>query len=172
MLLHSLEIRNYRSLEHVKLDGLERFNVLIGRNNSGKSAVFGAPSYLASVVFQPPGMHRSAPNAAVLTDHDPQRSLEFDLTFAPLDRDRARFVELLESVGYAADRREELIASQLLRQVTHSFRSPRGQPTALRLTETRMTAEDGGWATIMAEDTSPGALGRQTVAGIGSRANT
>jgi len=36
MLLHSLEIKNYRSLEHVTLNDLQQFNVLIGRNNAGK----------------------------------------------------------------------------------------------------------------------------------------
>ena len=42
MFLESLEITNYRSLEHVKLDHLQKFNVLIGRNNAGKSSVFNA----------------------------------------------------------------------------------------------------------------------------------
>src|SRR6266702_7711358 len=42
MWLYCLEVKNYRSLEDVKLDHLQQFNVLIGQNNAGKSAVFGA----------------------------------------------------------------------------------------------------------------------------------
>jgi AAA15 family ATPase/GTPase len=41
MFLDALEVKNYRSLEDVKLDSFDRFNVLIGRNNTGKSSVIG-----------------------------------------------------------------------------------------------------------------------------------
>jgi AAA15 family ATPase/GTPase len=69
MLLYTIEIKNYRSLEHVKLDNLQHFNVLIGRNNAGKSSVFLALSQLGLVLqgqFLPP---------EVLTDRDPGRAL-------------------------------------------------------------------------------------------------
>jgi AAA15 family ATPase/GTPase len=49
MFLRSIEIQNYRSLEQVRLDNLQQFNVLIGRNNAGKSSVFEAISWLATI---------------------------------------------------------------------------------------------------------------------------
>ena len=42
MFLHSLAVKNYRSLEEVRLEELGYFNVLIGRNNAGKSSIFKA----------------------------------------------------------------------------------------------------------------------------------
>ena len=48
MHLRLLEIKNFRSLEHVELDRFDQFNVLIGRNNSGKSAFFGALHHTAA----------------------------------------------------------------------------------------------------------------------------
>ncbi len=45
-----MTIKNYRSLEDVTLDKLDHFNVLIGRNNSSKSSVFGALQLVNSVV--------------------------------------------------------------------------------------------------------------------------
>jgi putative ATP-dependent endonuclease of the OLD family len=42
MQLESLEIENFRSIEHVRLPSLGRLNVLIGKNNSGKSNTLSA----------------------------------------------------------------------------------------------------------------------------------
>ncbi len=50
MLLRTLEIQNYRSLESAALGDLSQFNVLIGRNNSGKSAIFGGLSLLGKSI--------------------------------------------------------------------------------------------------------------------------
>lgn len=170
MLLRSLEIRNYRSLEHMRLEGLSEFNVLIGRNNAGKSAILNALIYLASTVFQAPGLNRSAPDVGVLTDHDPTRDLAFDLTFALREEDREQFVDLLIQAGHAVDRRPDLLKSQLLRQVAFSFSSPPGQPTELRLDEGKALTEDGHWVTVMAHDESASSpFVSDTVVGITSR---
>jgi AAA15 family ATPase/GTPase len=64
MFLRSLTIKNYRSLENVKLPDLGRFSVLIGRTNSGKSSVFGALEFLSSLLFPRPSL-----------SHDPNRVL-------------------------------------------------------------------------------------------------
>ena len=39
MLMESFEVRNFRSLKHLKLEKLARVNVLVGQNNSGKTSV-------------------------------------------------------------------------------------------------------------------------------------
>src|SRR5262249_11022825 len=55
MFLPTVEIRNYLSIEHAVLDGLDRLNILIGKNSAGKSAVFGALWFLGRVMHgQPP----------------------------------------------------------------------------------------------------------------------
>ena len=62
MYLRSIEVRDFRSLEHVKLDRLGQFNVLIGRNNSGKSAIFGALAFLnGSIHSSLTGSERALP---------------------------------------------------------------------------------------------------------------
>ncbi|MBR3529677.1 MAG: AAA family ATPase [Bacteroidales bacterium] len=38
----SIDIRNFRSVDHLKMDDLSRINVLVGQNNSGKSTVLEA----------------------------------------------------------------------------------------------------------------------------------
>jgi len=52
MKLTSLEIQNYRSLEHVKLENLSQFNVLFGRNNAGKSSISAVVSLLSKYISQ------------------------------------------------------------------------------------------------------------------------
>ena len=42
MRLKSLTIRNYRSLRNIKIDQFSDFNILVGRNNAGKSSVLNA----------------------------------------------------------------------------------------------------------------------------------
>lgn len=39
MLMDSFEVENFRSLKHLKLEKLARVNVLVGKNNSGKTSV-------------------------------------------------------------------------------------------------------------------------------------
>ncbi len=42
MLMESFEVENFRSLKHLKLEKLARVNVLVGKNNSGKTSVLEA----------------------------------------------------------------------------------------------------------------------------------
>ena len=39
MLMESFEVENFRSLKHLKLEKLARVNLLVGKNNSGKTSV-------------------------------------------------------------------------------------------------------------------------------------
>ena len=39
MLMDSFEVENFRSLKHLKLEKLARVNLLVGKNNSGKTSV-------------------------------------------------------------------------------------------------------------------------------------
>ncbi len=105
MLLHTIEIQNYRSLEHVKLDNLQHFNVLIGRNNAGKSSVFLALQQLGQV-FQ-----RSSFPPEVLTDRNPSRSLEIQLTFKPRSQEREVFIDLLIAAGPRYSSRLRMIST-------------------------------------------------------------
>ena len=93
MRLRSLRVQNFRSLEDVSLNGLDQFNVLIGRNNAGKSSVFGAISFVAAHVFGrgvPP-----FPAETLLTDRSPSRQLSIDMTFEVENQERAAFLRLV-----------------------------------------------------------------------------
>ncbi|MGI0029386.1 MAG: AAA family ATPase, partial [Nitrososphaera sp.] len=142
MYLRSLEIKNYRSLEHVQLGKLGRFNVLIGRNNSGKSAVFGAVTLLNNVI-----RGASVDWETVLTDKDKTRSLEMRLLFETRPEDREEFIDVLGGAGHARER-AVLINSALLRQIEFLFKAPRGLPQNLHLRQTRVLGEDNRWAVV------------------------
>ncbi len=49
-MLNSLEIRNYRNLKHLKIDTLGRVNLIVGKNNTGKSSVLEAVSIFGSKI--------------------------------------------------------------------------------------------------------------------------
>lgn len=144
MFLHSLEVKNYRSLEHIKLEGLSRFNVLIGRNNSGKSTVFSALAFLNK---------RLVLNAAsedqrrVLTDLDLSKALELCLVFEPNDLERAQFCEIVNHSG-TEERLDQLLKSRFLREIEFYFSAPAGAPDNLHLHRTSILTEDGQWATV------------------------
>jgi predicted ATPase len=147
--LRSLTIKHYRSLENVQLDKLDHFNVLIGRNNSGKSSVFGALQFL----------YRSLKGGVsdwerVLTDLELNRSLEMTLTFAPRQQDREEFIDLVSTTEAQTGRRAEMLNSPLLRQIEYSFKAPTGQPHLLHLRHTKVLAENNIWA-IMQQMTGP-----------------
>src|SRR5258708_19892998 len=143
MLLHTLEIKNYRSLEHVKLDNLQHFNVLIGRNNAGKSSVFLALQQLGQVlrgqILFPP---------EVLTDRDSNRALEIHLTFKPNNQERETFIDLLIAAGFNSTHREEVLQSQFFRMVKFLFRSVAVNPGLIHLRETQLLTQDAACLTI------------------------
>ena len=49
MLMESFEVENFRSLKHLKLEKLARVNLLVGKNNSGKTSVLEAFFALFSI---------------------------------------------------------------------------------------------------------------------------
>ncbi len=142
MLLHSLEISNYRSLEHIKLDNLQQFNVLIGRNNAGKSSVF-QTLYELNNIYANRGI-----SADVLTRHDNTRALEINFTFKPNQQEREEFAEILIATGFAAQRRTAVLESPFLRMIRFSFKSMAGNPSVMHLREMSILAEDGRWAVV------------------------
>jgi len=142
MLLYTIEIKNYRSLEHIKLDKLQHFNVLIGRNNAGKSSVFLALSQLGQIL-----QGQSMP-PEVLTDRDQRRSVEIDVTFKPTSQEREALIDLLIAAGFNSNHREKIADSPFFRMVQFSFRSVAGIPHLLHLRETKLLAQDSMWATI------------------------
>lgn len=144
MYLRSIEIKNYRSLEDIKIESLGKFNVLIGRNNAGKSSVFGALAFLTGVIW---GENVGAPDT-VLTDKDTQRALYIRLVFEPNVKDREEFVDLLISAGHQENRRVTLLKSSLLGQIEFQFKSAVSAPQFLHLREIKIQTEDNKWAVV------------------------
>src|SRR6059058_2290155 len=113
MLLTSLSIKNYQSLEDVTLDGLSQFNVLIGRNNAGKSSVFAALGFLNNVT-----KNSGNPDPPrTLFNRDPSRRLQVELIFQLSEADRREFLGLIlrnQSFGPL----DTLLATPFARQLT------------------------------------------------------
>ena len=143
MLLRSLEIKNYRSLESVKLDNLTHFNVLIGRNNSGKSSIFGALALLNSSLRGQYGEWDT-----VLTGMEASRSLELTLVFSIRPQEREEFFKMVWPDQQEENLREQARNSPLFRQIEYLFRSPPGKPNLLHLRQTRVMAGTGQWVPI------------------------
>ena len=52
-MLNSIQIRNYRILSELDVDGLSRINLIAGRNNSGKTSLLEAIFLLSSGAGNP-----------------------------------------------------------------------------------------------------------------------
>lgn len=143
MFLSSINVKNYRSLEQVRLHGLSRFNVLIGRNNAGKSSVFGALAHLGATLRNEP-----RDPSTMLTAMEWHRSLAIDLTFKPLQPEREELVSLLSDAGHGEGRREVLLDGAFAREIAFSFATSPHRPDLLHLRQTRLRGEDGRWSVI------------------------
>jgi energy-coupling factor transporter ATP-binding protein EcfA2 len=143
MFLRSLAIKNYRSLEHVQLEKLGGFNVLIGRNNSGKSSIFGALALLNKALVH----EESDTTHTVLTDQDRNRRLEIHLVFEPGPQEREEFIDSLRGEA-PQGRREAMLASRLLSKVEYSFTTLPGSPASVYLREMKLLAEDNNWTVV------------------------
>lgn len=144
MLLNHLEIKNFRSLEDVSLQKLDRLNIIIGRNSSGKSAVFGALAFLNAIVH---GQSSHDPKT-ILTGHDQSRSLQMKLRFQLSPAQRRSLINGIWNMKEALPRRDKAYDSAFFRQVEYAFQSSLGSPHQLHLSELRAMAEDGLWAKI------------------------
>lgn len=142
MIIRSVAIENFRSLESVKLEGLGQMNVLIGRNNAGKSAVFGALQYVQSIL-----VGEALDWAGLPTARDTTRSIQSEITFELEAQERhamiAFFVDNLES-----DRAIALNRSPFLRRLTYVMASAPSHPGIVHLTEIRLLTEDNCWVPI------------------------
>lgn len=142
MLLRGLAIKNYRSLEDVELESVGQINVLIGRNNTGKSAVFGALQLLGQFLTEDT---RDEEWERVLYRLDASRALEMQITFEPDFEQREQFLRL---IGGSAHPPVTTRDTPLFRRVTYSFGSPAGNPQYLHLRETKILAVDSRWSTV------------------------
>jgi hypothetical protein len=140
MLLEALSIRNYRSLEDVSLEGFQKFNVLIGRNNCGKSSVFGALSLLGSFIWG-----QGVDWESVLTDKNKQLPLEIGLVFSLSPPDREDLISKVCSHKHWKQRINDVESSSFCRKISYLFRSPPGHPSLLHLREVKCLAEDNSW---------------------------
>ena len=138
MYLRRLEIRNFRSLEHAQFGDLKDFNVLVGRNNSGKSAVFLALRHLAQIVR---GQAVEARN--VLTANELTRRLEWHFRFDLHGAERTKFISLL-CEGTESLLAQALLASHLVSWIEYKFGCPPGQPTLAHLREIRIASHREG----------------------------
>jgi predicted ATP-dependent endonuclease of OLD family len=145
MFLRSLEIENYRSLEHVELNRLGDFNVLIGRNNAGKSSVFGALLLLNEAI-----KGRGFDWEFILTSRDTERAFRLRLLFDLRPQDRNSLLEMFET-DLSEKRRRELDSSPFARQVEFSFQGGPNFGGMIQSSGLRLIGEDGKWATVMGE---------------------
>ena len=142
MLLHSIEIKNYRSLEHIKLDSFQQFNVLIGRNNAGKSAIFQALEDLNKALYHGQRIPQEA-----LTGRDAKRSFEINLVFELRSKEREEFIHMFVP-SLSEERRTKVLESNFLRQMRFAFKTVSADSSLLHLPETQLLDEDGNWLTI------------------------
>jgi putative ATP-dependent endonuclease of the OLD family len=149
VLLSSVEINNFRSLEHVNIKRLTEFNVFTGHNNVGKSSILRALQYLADRVFYQRPIRSDAEETLNLTIHDRNRELRYRLEFKPSAEDRQRFVQGLIEAGYPEPLAPRVLDSPFLRQVAYQFQATAGRPWDLHLSEVYTQAQDGNWARVL-----------------------
>jgi putative ATP-dependent endonuclease of OLD family len=99
MHLASVEIKNFRSLKHVRLDFCSGLNVIVGRNNTGKTNLFHAIRHAIGpagargegIRLDLDDFYRSSRGA------EPETVIEITLVFSDLSDDqRAQFFEIVE----------------------------------------------------------------------------
>lgn len=120
MHLQDLHIENLRSLEKASLERLGQLNVLIGPNNSGKSAIVGAVEYLSKVIRA-----ESVDTSTLQTARDPRRNIRLRLRFKLNKADRSRILARLaeQAGGAAGDRAKAVEATPLLRLIEYHIES-------------------------------------------------
>jgi hypothetical protein len=105
MRIQRLEIRNYKSLRHVTLDEIRGLNIVIGRNNSGKSNLLDALRFF----FNKDGQGWADENSTtgvprhLWFNYNPTEPIEISVSFRPpvLEAVRSMVTEIAESPALA-----------------------------------------------------------------------
>jgi predicted ATP-dependent endonuclease of OLD family len=141
--LLEMEVENFKSLEKVRYEGFQDFNVFIGRNNAGKSTTLDGLEVLAQTV------RNQVPSnfvwAEVMTHRESTRQLAFALTFTTSESERG---ELYRQCALDDSRRFALEKTPFARLIRYEFRAPTAQPALLHLRRTSLKTEDGGWGVV------------------------
>jgi predicted ATPase len=148
MKLTRFSVKNFRSLESVELTGLSQFNVLIGKNNSGKSSCFAAIRFLSDVIH---GGAIWSWGDNILSKFSNHQSWEIELEFEVHPKDRQNIIPLLAREADV----DEWLQSGCLRGVQFKFRSSPLDPKIVYPKETRVRGRKGSW---MLYQTSPATL--------------
>src|SRR2546426_56158 len=143
MLLVELDIENFKSLEKVSLKGLQQLNVLIGPNNSGKSAILGALDYLRKVVAG-----QQMDTTGLVIGGDNRKQIRIRLRIRLGDEERNRIISNLTENANKEPRRLPITESPFLRMIEYHFESVRGNPQIAHVIQTSTLAEDGKWVVI------------------------
>jgi predicted ATPase len=149
LILRAVEIQGYRSLHQVRLDRLGQINVLVGRNNTGKTAVFSALEVLADTTKG----NAASDWSRLLTNHDLSTDFGVRLSVELVREERTEFIDLCVEAG-ASQRRDELLGSPFMRKLEFTLSKHPGQADVF-LSETRALAEDSKWATIQIQTAEP-----------------
>lgn len=150
MILREIEIKNFMSLEHVTLKGLDRMNLLIGRNNVGKSAVLRAMEHLSKAVNgQPLGTRLDQRPDAVITDN--AEELEFRLRVDLDDGERSEFVDLMAGVKTNFNK-DAFLRSKFLTWIEFRFRSAKRRAGTIHVVEILTIGRDGNQAKVQSLD--------------------
>lgn len=157
MLLSRLLIRNYRSLEDVTLDDMDRLVVLVGRNNSGKSAVFGALTVVAEAFRD-----KAIDWTRHITDGDLRRTFVLEAEFLLAEAERQEYMQLLfsQDIRIHHERRETVLASPFATRLRVRFMQRPASNNNLRVAEVALLAEDGKWAEVSGSDHQEGRQAR------------
>ena len=149
MLLARIRIQGFRSILDAELNGLGRLNVLIGRNNAGKSSFLRSIQHLAETLAG-----TASNDLSFLTDSNPKQALSYELEFALEPDDRKILLDNLEA-GQPGTRPEAIRASALAARLQYTFRSPQGSPLPLNLHQTLMSGEDGALSIVQEVESNP-----------------
>jgi len=111
-------VKNFRSLEDAKIDGLKNTNVFVGSNNSGKSSVLEVLKLAANACKENPFTIRGG-FGQIVFGHDINRTIKVTLQISLSRPEREQLVK--DVFARKTSKLEKAQASRLLSRLTYSF---------------------------------------------------
>ncbi|WP_081492536.1 AAA family ATPase [Bradyrhizobium genomosp. I (2014)] len=167
MRLESFEINNYRSIAQLEINPCGDFNVLIGRNNSGKSNILASIEVFFSAL-RPEVINTSPPIGQEIDffQRDLKNNIQLRATFSPSE---AEMQQLLDEIAIERPQVKKLleeIGSDALLVVTTVFTPP---PKKFAFVQSVVLLTEDGPRTIIEIDEAVAAELHGNVAGMERR---
>lgn len=145
--LNQLNVKNFKSIENGSIENIDDVNILIGKNNVGKTSFFEAIALLKECPIFPGVKFYDVPDYYFTGIDFVNKNIEIEVVFSLNDEERKNGIFNYTEGEASPGKISNLLKSDFMKRIKYAFRST-DRSTQFGLFSISMTGTDGNFANI------------------------